>query len=163
MKKISKTLSLVSLCALMIIMSIVPAFAADTRNGYTYVEDQSFMNCYNRYIDNDGSFVFNIRVKSGYLNSVTYSVYGSLGSLKGEYNFAQLCNSYTVTDIRYNDNGYDYFTLKKNSTYPGAPKDDFYGMGVRLFYNGYYNGNHIMATNTSNGSTEIGQGYFLYR
>ena len=163
MKKVSKALSLIALCVVMVVMSVVPAFAFN--DSYTYVEDKSFMNCYNRYIDNnDGSFVFDIRVKSGYLNSVTYSVYSSLGALKGNYNFAQLQNSYTVTGIRYNDNGYDYFTLKKNYTYPGAAKSDFYGMGIRLFYDGYYNGNHIMATDAEkDGTTVVGQGYFLLR
>lgn len=128
----------------------------------TYVEDQSFMNCYNRYIDN-GKFVFNIRVKSGYLNAININVYDSLGNLSNSYNFGSLQNTYKVTDIRYNDNGYDYFTVTMDYTYPGAPKAYWYGAGVRLFYNGYYNGNHIMATNTSNGSTVEGVGYFLYR
>lgn len=161
MKKTVKKLSVAMLCVMILIMSIVPAFAVS--NDMTYVENQEFMNCYNRYIAPDGSFVFDIRVKSGYLNDVTYSLYSSLGGLKGNYNFSELCSGYTVTDIRYNDNGYDYFTLKKNYTYPGAAKSDFYGMGLRLFYNGYYNGQHIMATNTSYGSTEIGPGYFLNR
>lgn len=161
MENTVKKLSMLALCVLMVIASVVPVFAVT--NDVTYVENQDFMNCYNYYIDPDGSFVFDIKVKSGYLNDVTYSLYNSLGGLKGNYSFSELCSSYTVTDIRYNDNGYDYFTLKKNYTYSGASKSDFYGMGVRLFYNGYYNGQHIMATRATNGSTEIGPGYFLNR
>lgn len=128
----------------------------------TFMEDQSFMNCYNRYIENN-KYVFNIRVKSGYLNAIDINVYDSLGTLNNSYTFATLYSRYSITDIRYNDNGYDYFTVTMDYNYTGAPKAFYYGIGIKLFYTGYYNGNHIMATNTSNGSTVEGIGYFLYR
>lgn len=167
MKKTTKIFSVVALCIIMVTLSIVPTFAASqieiASTSTVYVENQSFMNCYNRYIDSKGKFIFNIRVTSGYINAITYSVYDSLDHLVDNYNFGSLRNNFLVTDIKYNDNGYDYFTLIMDYTYPGAAKANFYGMGVRLFYDGYYNGQHIMATNTSNGSTVVGQGYHLSR
>lgn len=129
----------------------------------TYVENQSFMNCYNRYKENN-RLVFNIKVKSGYLNLIKVNVYDSSGDFGYTSNVDGLKNygDTTVTDVRYNDNGYDYCTIRMYTTYPGSPRAYWYGAGIKLFYDGYYNGNHIMATNTSNGSSVEGIGYFLY-
>lgn len=166
---LNKGLKKIIASAILGVTLAVPMVAASTSSvevkaatTLTYVEDQSFMNCYNRYRDN-GDFVFNIRVKSGYLNAIEVNVYDSLGNLGSTNNFAMLYNKYNVTDIRYNDNGYDYFTLRMDTDYPGAPLAYYYGAGIKLFYSGYYNGQHRMATNTSNGSTVEGIGYFLSR
>lgn len=154
MKKMSKIISVLSLCAVMLIMSVVPAFASTT---YNYIEDHSVIDCTNRYKINDNKFSFTIKLPAGTdINDVRlaitrdsegttlfadklfyFSVYGVFG---------------TTLTLKESYGGSDYYELI-------TPKFVNAGIGIKLFMS--YEGVSYMATDTSNGSTVEGRGYWL--
>ncbi|MDE7389920.1 MAG: hypothetical protein K2M82_03145 [Lachnospiraceae bacterium] len=162
MKKISKTLSLVALCAVMIVMSVVPAFATENTESVqlmsaSYVEDHSVIDCASYWVD--GSYYrFLIKVSKGV----------SIGRVTVENVFTDevknlesgINSSYESVEYQYSDSTSDCY-LYSVYIYPGSPKYMWYEYGIKLFYD--YNGSHYMATNTANGSTTEGPGYILKR
>lgn len=155
MKKVSKTLSLLALCAVMVIMSVVPAFAA----GSVIVEDHSVVDCTHYYKEN-GNYYFQIKCPKGELDKVTVGLSGPRG---GAATVAFKYTSFTGIfgkEYAYSDDNYDYtWLIVKCSNYPDSYENSWGGMCAKVYY---FNGDDSkMATNTSNGSTTPGPGYLL--
>ena len=158
MKKVSKTLSLVALCVVMIIMSVVPAFAAT--NDVTYVENHSKVDCANYYIDG-ANYRFLVKIPKGTpLSAITVkNVYtGETQKLSEMNTSTELGEHFTGITYMYTDSTSDCYTLSYY-IWPGCPKYMWYEYGIKLYYD--YNSEHYMATNTANGSTTEGPGYIL--
>ena len=156
MKKVSKTLSLLALCAVMIIMSIVPAFA-DT----VYIENHSKIDCANYYID-ESCYMFLIKIPIGTPLSAVTLKEAYAGTL---HNLEDVANStaYSTNKIeyQYSDSTFDCYMYSYDMSAYGASKGTWYMYGIKLYYD--YNGEHYMETNTANGSTTEGDGYRLVR
>ena len=158
MKKLSKSVSVVVLCLIVMALSVVPAFAAD----YSTVEDHSVVDCTHYYKEN-GNYYFQIKCPKGELEKVSLSLTkdaygnGGHGGISFKYtSFKQLYGK----EHAYSDDNYDYtWFIVKCSEYPDAYESSWGGMGIKIYY--YEDGNSKMATNTSNGSTTPGPGYWL--
>lgn len=151
MKKISKTLSLVALCAVMVIMSVVPAFAASP--DYTYIEDHSVVDCIHRYKGNDGYFYFVIKLPkdSRIINTSLAITKNSDGD---ELYSMSLVGFESSMTYEYSDETSNYYTLKLS-------KKVEEGIGIKLYHYTYGSDICYMATDTANGSTTEGRGYWL--
>ena len=155
MKKATKIFSVVALCALMVILSITPAFA-DT----VYVENHDVIDCSNRYVDNMYYYKFLIKVPNGTsLDCVTIrDIYGGYINL-GEMNLGEAHGS-SLLEFEYSNQDGDFYMF---TFYLVSGLRPYYWeqYGIKLYYD---NGNqHYMATNTANGSTTEGPGYILNR
>lgn len=151
MKKFTKIFSVFALCAVMVIMSVVPAFASTT-----YVEDHSKIDCASYYI-NGAYYRYLIKVPIG----TPLSAISVKDIYTGEVKTLEECAAwfgYTQVEYQYTDATSDCYLLSFY-VYPGAPKYFWYEHGIKLYYD--YNGGHYMATNTANGSTTEGPGYIL--
>lgn len=150
MKKVSKTLSLVALCAVMIIMSVLPAFAS---TDYTYIEDHSVVDCVHRFKNNDGTFTFTIKLPKG--RDLIYTSLGITKNPDGDliYSTTILGSSSAMTYL-YSDDTSDYYNLVL-SKYTDE------GVGIKLYHYYYDQNTFYMATDTSNGSHTEGRGYWL--
>ena len=157
MKRLSKTLSLTALCAVMIIMSVVSAFA-DT----VYTENHSVIDCANRYIDGS-KYCFQIKVAKGTpLSAVTLkTVYGEYEIKLSDIPTTDYLYNYQRLEYQYSDSTMDCYMYIYDISRYGASKPTWYQYGIKLFYD--YNGEHYMATDTANGSTTEGPGYILSR
>lgn len=160
MKKTTKILSVMALCVVMLIMSVVPAFA-DT----VYVENHDVIDCSNRYVDNDGAYIFTIKVPKGddllgVSLDILYSSTGSILSkgLKLAYESNGVYRLSENVTWLYSDSTSDYYSYKY-TTRLGLPT--WSAAGIKLYYD--KGTQHYMATDTSNGSTVEGPGYFLRR
>lgn len=146
MKKLTKALSLVTLCAVMIIMSVVPAFAV-TASG---IENHNIIDCPNRYIDSSGKYNFYIKIPKGCsLNDVEVLVAFNRENPK----WYSLSTQGMGITYEYSDNDSDYYELVLES-YSDA-------VGIKLFCN--VNGICYMATDIANGNTLPGLGYWLIK
>ncbi len=157
MKKFTKIFSVVALCAVMVIMSVVPAFAASSE----IVEDHFVVDCTHYYKEN-GNYYFQIKCPKGQLDKVWLSITGdSEGSVVGSvaFKYTSFTGIYAKEHI-YSDNNFDYtlFTVKC-SEYPDAYISTRGGLGIKIFY--YDDNGDKMATNNANGSTTQGRGYWL--
>ncbi len=155
MKRVTKILSVMALCVMMVVLSVTPAFA-DT----TYVENHSYVDCANYYIDGS-KYMFLIKIPIGTpLSAVTVNeVY--IGTSQTLENIA---NSFSFTEkleYQYSDSTSDCYMYSYDMSKFGASKNTWYMYGIKLYYD--YNGEHYMATNTANGSTAEGDGYRLVR
>lgn len=151
MKKFTKIFSIVALCAVMVIMSVVPAFAETA-----YVENHSKVDCANYYIDGT-KYMFLIKVPIGTpLDAVSYKYVYSDDMLKLS-DIKNIGNDSII--YQYSDSTSDCYMYSYNMGVPGASKPTWYRYGIKLYYD--YNGEHYMATNTANGSTTEGPGYIL--
>lgn len=152
MKKAAKTLSLVALCAVMIIMSVVPAFAATIQ----HVENHSVIDCVGQYKDDLGGLHYKIKVLKGTdLNCVTIfeqSEFSEYGVVYQEICMGELKMGADVT-YSYSNTNYDFYEYH----YPGSDAD---AVWIKLYYD--YGSKHYMATGAINGSTVEGNGYWLY-
>lgn len=151
MKKFTKIFSVIVLCAVMVIMSVVPAFASDN----PFVENHSIIDCANRYLNDEGNFVFTIKVAKGspidsvkiiqQMQSTTpsVSIFGGMYGLK-------------ESDYVYSDSTYDVYNyvVDQNKTY------NYSYVWITLYYS--YDGVNAMASDTANGSTTAGPGYYIY-
>lgn len=158
MKKLSKQISVVALCVVMLMLSIVPTFAVEI----TYVENHNYVDCANYYVDG-ANYRFLIKIPIGTpLSAITVkNVYTSETQNLSEMNTStELEEHFTGITYMYTDSTSDCYMLSYY-IYPGCPKYMWYEYGIKLFYN--YDGAHYMATNTSNGSTTEGPGYILKR
>lgn len=150
MKKLTKTLSLIALCAVMIIMSVVPAFAAT--NDVTYIENHSVIDCTNRYKNDYGMFYFTIKLPKNV--PLFYCYLSFTKDCKGNDSTAKttISSQYKYLTYLYSDETSDYYEFAT-----GKMSDE--GVGIKLYCE--YNGNYYMATDTANGSTNEGPGYWL--
>lgn len=126
MKKVSKTLSLVALCAVMIVMSVVPAFAITVTN---FIKNPSIISLNNYYRDNSGEVQFTIRVVKGLS---TDNIYVKIAN--GQNGPVVIENSLSKFDgatMMYSDECYDYYNLTITS---------FTGSGINISAYCYYNG-----------------------
>lgn len=157
MKNVTKIFSVAALCAVMIIMSIVSAFA-----DVTYVENHSMIDCSNYYIDGT-TYYFQIKVAKGTpLSAVTLkTVYGGDTYKLSDLPTTDYYYDYQRIEYQYSDSTMDCYLYSYNSSRYGATKYSLYYYGIKLFYD--YNDSYYMATNTSSGSTTEGPGYSLHR
>lgn len=153
MKKTTKILSTIALCMLMIVLSIVPAFAATIQ----HIENHSVIDCVGQYKDEYDGFTYIIKVKAGTdLNCVT--VYHKLIFITDNMDpdiFVDCLGDPVINDVNFikSNGGYDYYEY-----YCGSSNAD--SMGIKLYYD--YGSKHYMATGAINGSTVEGNGYWLY-
>lgn len=158
MKKATKIFSVITLCIMMVVLSITPAFAEDS----SMVEDHSVVDCTHYYKDN-GNYYFQIKCLKGEFEKVTvlftnsdngYGC-GTVVSFKHS-SFTGIFNK----EYSYSDDKYEYvWLIVKCSEYPDSYISSFGGLGIKIYY--FDDNGDKMATNTSNGSTEQGRGYWL--
>lgn len=148
MRKITKKISVLVLCMFVIISSVVPAFA-DTR----YIEDHSVVDCVHRYKNNDGTFTFTIKLPKG--RDLIYTSLGLTKNYQGDiiYSTTILSHQSNMTYL-YSDETSDYYNLKLSKIF-----DE--GIGIKLYHYYYDQDTNYMATDTANGSTTEGPGYWL--
>ena len=157
MKRISKSISVMALCIVMLVLSVVPAFAA---TNIVLVEDHSVVDCVHYYKSN-GNYYFQIKSPKGQIDKVSLSLINSSagysgGSLSMKYPLSGIFES----ELAYSDENYDYTWLTvKCSEYPNSIYSTWGGFGIKIFY--FDGENSKMATNTSNYSTVQGVGYWL--
>lgn len=159
MKKVSKSLSVMALCILIIAMSAVSAFAVDTAASdasNVSVEDHSVIDCTNRYKMDNGKFNFTVKLPAG---TDTYDVQVDVTS---DYTGTSLFYTKLLyfiggtwdssLTLKYSYDGSDYYELI-------LPKFSNAGVGIKLYYR--YNGTLYRATDITNGSPTEGPGYWL--
>lgn len=169
LKRMTKRISVIVLCIVMLVISAVPAFAVENANGtsqevnvpkVTYIENHSKIQCANYYLSGYNNYYYNFLIKipnGASLNSVTlYDIYGD------EYiNLGKMINTGTKwINFEYSSNDGDFYMFRAyvKSGVPGYVWEHF---GIKLYYD---NGDeHYMSTNTSIGSTTEGPGYILQR
>ena len=146
MKKTTKVLSALVLCAVMLIMSVVPAFAYSHEE---YIEDHSVVDCTNRYRNGANEYHFTVKVPTG------TSIHAVSIELTKDYNgtvdYSTSLAVFNVVD-RYTDGNSDYyeFTITSNTKT---------GKGIRIYVS--YNGVWYRASDTANGDPNLGRGYWL--
>lgn len=164
MKRITKRISVMALCIVMLIMSVVPAFAvnntdATAQTASTYagpIEDHSVIDCVNRYKMDDGRFNFTLKLPAG---TDTYNVMVTVTrDCEGTRLFYDHLMYWsggvwnTSLKLIYSYDGSDYYEMITNKFVSD-------GIGIKLNMN--YNGVSYMATDAPNGSTTEGRGYWL--
>lgn len=159
MKKLTQKVSIAILALVMVVLSAVPAFAVD----YSMVEDHSVVDCTHYYKEN-GNYYFQIKCPKGELNKVTLALTsksdGTVGYGGLPFKYDSLFTDIFAKQHAYSDDNYDYtWFVAKCSEYPEKVFSQWGGMGIKIYY--YEDGNSKMATNTSNGSTKQGPGYWL--
>lgn len=156
MKKVSKKLTVLALCAVMLAMSVMPAFAVNI----ILVEDHSVVDCTHYYKDN-GTYYFQIKYPKGQLEKVDLGLLNnSNGSSGGSVSFKYGVSGIFELRYAYSDDQYDYsWFVVKCSEYPNNIYSSWGGFGIKIFY--FDGENSKMATNASNYSTEQGRGYWL--
>lgn len=155
MKKTVKRFSIAALCVIMLIMSVVPAFASQ----YEYIENHDVIDCANRYVDGN-CYKFLIKIpETVSLSNVTIHLYGESGSINRITNLSALADSeYASLYLEYNHSGSNYYMLTIDTASSTIPSSLIHRMGIKLFCIGGY-----MATDTANGSFTTGLGYWLSR
>lgn len=159
MKNTTKILSAVTLCMLMIVMSVVPAFASTT-----YIENHNFVDCasyYSEYTDGSPYYRYLIKIPKGTpLSAITVKNPYYSGDEGEKLSDFSTNSKYTGIKYQYSDSTSDCYLLSYHVG-NGSSMDMWYYHGIKLYYD--YNGAHYMATNTANGSTTEGPGYLLKR
>lgn len=160
MKKTTKILSAIVLCAIMIVMGTVTAFATNYTHCHNepavYTENHNVLDCTNRYKDNNGLFHFTLKVPKGSsLSSI--NIHLTLDNAGGSWYCYTLSDlSSKITYLRSDDKS-DYYELVTSSY--GSD-----GTGVKLYcyYSGSnYSDGYYMATDNGYGQTTEGRGYWL--
>lgn len=154
MKKTTKVLSIITLCFLMIVMSVVPAFASP----YGYIEDHNRVDCANRYVDGS-CYKFLIKISDEYeLRHISVNLYDS----DGYVDYIQLNKvsekPYCSLNFEYSHSGCSYYMLTIDTSNPSIPAGLIHNICIKIYC--AYN---YKATNTSNGTLEEGPGYCLSR
>lgn len=169
-KTLRRTLAIAMSAATLLTSAVsLNAFAADTESvqtasasEVTYVENHSVIDCANYYVDGS-NYRFLVKVPIGTpLSAITVkNVYTDTTQKLSELQTStELGAHFTGITYMYTDSTSDCYTLSYY-IYPGCDKYMWYEYGIKLYYD--YNGNHYMATNTSNNSTTEGSGYILKR
>lgn len=146
MKKLTKTLSLAVLCAVMIIMSVIPAFADDRSD---YIEDHSVVDCVNRYREGANEYHFTVKVPAG--TSIHAVSIEMTKDYNGTIDYPTCLAALNVINT-YTDGNSDYYEFTTNTV---SSK----GRGIRIYVS--YNGVVYRATDTANGDPNLGRGYWL--
>lgn len=155
MKKATKIFSVVALCAVMVIMSVVPAFAATIQ----HVENHSVIDCVGQYKTDDGHFRYIIKLQKGTdLNCVTVFeeaefISTEIGTISSEVCLGELLYGEEVVLMKSTE---EYDIYQYNCPV-GTAADR---VRIKLYYD--YGNKHYMATGAINGSTVEGNGYWLY-
>ena len=154
MKKTTKILSALVLCAVMLIMSVVSASASP----YGYIEDHNRVDCANRYVD-DSCYKFLIKFSNEYeLRHISVNLYDD----DGYVDYVQLDKvsdkPYCSLNLEYIHDGCSYYMLTIDTSNPSIPAGLVHKMGVKVYC--FYN---YKATNTENGTFLEGPGYWLSR
>ncbi|MGN1466862.1 MAG: hypothetical protein ACI4W1_01000 [Ruminococcus sp.] len=159
--KFTRKISVAALCIVMLILSVMPAYAAEN-NDTTYVENHSVIHCSNYYIDGS-TYRFQIKVAKGTPLSAVTIKDAYMGTLDNMSDIPATDNIYNCKrlEYQYSDSTTDVYLYTYDTSHYGAPRYSWYYYGIKLLYD--YNGNHYMATNTSIGSTVEGDGYRLVR
>lgn len=157
MRNTVRRLSIAILCVIICMISVVPAFAADTRSNYTPMENHDKIDCANRYVDGS-NYKFLIKtVDDEPISDVYVEIYGENG-LVNYLNLQTVANlPYCTLYFEYNHSNCNYYTLTVDTSNSAIPESLVHKIGICLYYD-YY-----MATNTANGSFSRGTGYWLSR
>lgn len=153
MTKVTKRISVVAVCILMLMVSVVPAFAS-SMNRY---ENHSVVDCTNRYKTYEGKFEFTIKIPKG--SELSDTDIAITKNSDGDILFVKSLD-YFESNITYSysDDTSDYYNLLIDK-YADA------GVGIKLYCYYYYNSTGICytATDTANGTVTIineGRGYW---
>lgn len=169
MKKFVKNIMAIGMSASMILASgaSLTAFAADSNavnstqstsvaSYSSYIEDHSVIDCTNRYKMDNGKYHFTIKVPSG------TNLYDVQIEITRDYKGSRLFYDH----LSYFSGGTWNTSLTLKESYGGSEyyeliTDKFSndGIGIKLFLR--INGVTYMATDTANGSTTEGSGYWL--
>ncbi len=155
-RKLTKTISIIALCVVMLATTILPTFASSI----VLVEDHSVVDCTHYYKEN-GNYYFQIKYPKGDLTKVDLALLNnSNGYAGGSVSFKHGVSGIFELRDAYSDDTYDYkWFVVKCSEYPNSMYSSWNGFGIKIFY---FNGeNSKMATNTANGSSTQGNGYWL--
>lgn len=155
MKKTTKRITVMALCIVMLLMSAIPAFAVETTTGP--VENHTVIDCTNRYKMEENKFNFTIKLPAGTeLSSVTMEITRDCEGSRQFYDNLMYFSNPSVFGT----------TLTLKESYGGSDYYEFIthafsadGVGIKLYMT--YNGVRYMATDTANGSTTEGRGYWL--
>lgn len=160
MKKSMKKILIFVLAVVMVIVFSVPTFAATKDTNY--IEDHSVVDC-PQYYNNNGNYYFLIKYPKNRIEDVTVILTRDSNGTSSPCLVSFKYTSFTALyakEYAYSDDKYDYTWLTiKCSEYPDSYASSFGGMGIRIFY--YGDEDIKMATNTANGSTVQGRGYWL--
>ena len=154
MKKVTKTLSLVALCAVMIIMSVVPAFASQ----YGYIEDHNRVDCANRYVDGS-CYKYLIKISDEYELRHIWVELLSGNKFVDRIELDKVVEKpYCSLNFEYSHGGCSYYMLTIDTSNPSIPADLIHNICLKVYCSYNYK-----ATNTSNGTIDEGPGYCLSR
>lgn len=154
MKKTTKILSAITLCMLIIVMSMVPAFASS----YGYIENHDKVDCANRYVDGS-CYKFLIKFSNEYelrhiwvnlLSEDGYEGYVTLNKVSEK--------PYCSLNFEYEHGGCSYYMLTIDTSNPSIPSSLIHKMGITVYCSYNYK-----ATNNANGELSEGSGYWLSR
>lgn len=150
-KRLSKSLAVLFLSMVMVFAAVIPAFAESS--SITYVENHSVVDCVHRYKNNDGTFTFTIKLPKG--RNLIYTSLAITKNSDGDvlYSTTILGNQTNMTYL-YSDDTSDYYNLVLS-------KYSDEGIGIKLYHSYFDQDKHYMATDTANGSTTEGRGYWL--
>ncbi len=153
MKRVTKILSVMALCVMMVVLSVTPAFAVTNDVAdVTYIENHSVIDCTNRYKNNYGSFYFTIKLPKDVPLIYCYLAYTKDYTGSDTTNKSTVLSHYKYLTYLYSDDTSDYYEFITS-------KMSDAGVGIKLYCE--YDGNYYMATDTSNNSTTEGPGYWL--
>lgn len=154
MKKTTKVLSVITLCMLMIVMSIVPAFASP----YGYIEDHNRVDCANRYVDGS-CYKFLIKFSNEYeLRHIWVNLYDDNGYVDQVELSRVYEKPYCSLNFEYSHDGCSYYTLTIDTSNSSIPDSLVHKIGVKVYCSYNYK-----ASNTENGTIFEGPGYWLSR
>lgn len=155
MKRTTKRISVTVLCIVMLVISIVPAFAVNSdysvdELGTVFKEDHSIIDCTYYHKGNNGLFSFGIQVPKGMpLDTAFMQI---TGDSNGTLLHSNTLNNFSEIVFSHSDEGYDYYDFVT-----AKYGDD--GVGIKLFCE--WNGDFYRATNTYNNNPEVGSGYWV--
>ncbi len=154
MKRVTKILSVMALCVMMVVLSVTPAFASQ----YNHIENHDIIDCANRYVDGS-CYKFLIKIPENMsTDNVTIHLHGENEYLNRITSLAALTESdYCSLNLEYTHSKSDYYMLTIDTSVSSIPDTLKHQVGIRLFCVGGY-----MATNNANGSFTYGPGYWLY-
>lgn len=159
MKKTTKVISAVLSAAIAVVASAAMAVSASASQ-YRYVENHEKVNCMHRWIENEEA-VFSVKVQKAEHRMAYCTVtsknadnelfaYIDLNTAANEGICKSFQNAYAKFD--YSDDQYDYFHVYADIT-------EFDTASIKVYYGQY--GDRAMATDTSIGSYDEGNGFFL--
>ncbi len=144
MKKVTKILSVMALCVMMVVLSVTPAFAATREEA---IEDHSVVDCVNRYREGSNEYHFTIKVPAGtsiHTVSIEYTK-----DYNGTIDYPTCLAAVNIINT-YTDGNSDYYEFTTTSSR---------GRGIRIYVR--YNGVDYRASDTANGDPNLGRGYWL--